>query len=165
MPQADGKPSRFAHSPPTLSRRTLLAGIATLPGVMPPPIAPATDPVAALWEEWQRAMAEADALCGQWSGAEQALARSIGWNAVEAAVTVNAPETQDMNAIAERQDALDRFLDDLGRRILALPSQSAAGTIAKLSLALALADPTQRDELEWRLVQNALSELRQSAPR
>ncbi|WP_145680118.1 hypothetical protein [Azospirillum brasilense] len=69
-----------------------------------------------------------------------------------------------MNAITERQDALDRFLDDLGRHILALPSQSVAGTIAKLSLALALADPTQRDELEWRLVQNALSELRQ-APR
>ncbi|KAA0592693.1 hypothetical protein J2848_006068 [Azospirillum lipoferum] len=110
-------------------------------------------------------MAEANALCGQWSGAEQTLAKSIGWNAVEAAVTVNAPETRDMNAIAERQDALDRFLDDLGRRILALPSQSVAGTIAKLSLALAVADPTQRDELEWRLVQNALSELRQSAPR
>lgn len=124
-----------------------------------------TDPVAVLWEEWQRAMAEANALCGQWSGAEQTLAKSIGWNAVEAAVTVNAPETRDMNAIAERQDALDRFLDDLGRRILALPSQSVAGTIAKLSLALAVADPTQRDELEWRLVQNALSELRQSAPR
>lgn len=164
MPQADGKPPRFAHSPPTLSRRTLLAGIATLPGVMPPPMAPATDPVAVLWEEWQRAMADADTLSSQWSGAEQALARSIGWNAVEAAVTVNAPETQDMNAIAERQDALDRLLDDLGRRILALPSQNLAGTIAKLSLALALADPTQRDELEWRLVQNALSELHQSAP-
>ncbi len=128
-------------------------------------MAPTSDPVAALWEEWQRAMAEADALCGQWSGAEQVLARDIGWNAVETAVTVNAPETQDMNAIAERQDALDRFLDDLGRRILALPSQSVAGTIAKLSLALAVADPTQRDELEWRLVQNALSELHQSAPR
>ncbi len=124
-----------------------------------------TDPVAVLWEEWQRAMAEADALCGRWSGAEQALAKSIGWSAVEAAVTVDAPGTQDMGVIAERQDALDRFLDDLGRRILALSSQSVAGTIAKLSLALALADPTQQDELEWRLVRNALNELHQSAPR
>ncbi len=125
---------------------------------------PVADPVVMLWEEWQRTATEADALSSQWSDAEQALSRSIGWNAMEVAVTANAAGTQDMNAIAERQDALDQLLDDLGRRILALPSQSLAGAIAKLSLAFAVADPTQRDELEWRLVQNALNELRRSTP-
>ena len=165
MPRADGKPSRFAQNPPTLSRRALLTGIATLPGLTSPPVAPVTDPVIVLWNEWQRAVAETDALCDQWSEAEQALARGIGWNAVAA---TNTAETQDMNAIAQRQDDLDRLLDDLGHRILALPSRGVTGTIAKLSLALALAlavaDPTQLDALEWRLVKDALHEIHSSAP-
>lgn len=164
MPQADGKPSRFAQNPPTLSRRSLLVGIATLPGLTPPPMAPVTDPVIVFWNEWQRAAAEADALCGRWSEAEQALARCIGWNAVEATVATKAAEAQGMADIAQHQDDLDRLLDDLGRRILALPSQGVAGTIAKLSLALTVADPTQLEELEWRLVKEALHELRSSAP-
>lgn len=164
MPQADGKPSRFAQNPPPLSRRALLTGIATLPGLTPPPMAPVTDPVTVLWEEWQRTAAEADALCGQWSEAEQALARGIGWNAVAATVATNTAEAQGMNALAQRQDDLEHLLDDLGCRILALPSRGITGTIAKLSLALTVADPTQRDALEWRLVKDALHELRSSAP-
>lgn len=164
MPQADGKPFRFAQNPPTLSRRALLTGIAILPVVTPPPVAPVTDPVTVLWKEWQRTATEADALCGQWSEAEQVLARGVGWNAVAATVATNTAEAQGMNALAQRQDDLDRLLDDLGRRILALPSRGAAGTIAKLSLALTIADPTQLDALEWRLVKDALHELRSSAP-
>ncbi len=145
---------------PPVSRRALLAGIAAMPMVMPVTDTPMGEPVLPLWQEWQAGMVQAEVLRSEWSRLEQALLQLVGANRFEETMKTDAPEAGGLLNIETRQLELDRSLDILVRRIIDQPSQTCAGITAKLALALELADPVERADPSWRLVQGALDELR-----
>lgn len=144
---------------PAVSRRALLAGIAAMPMVVPVTDAPMGEPVLPLWREWQAGMMQAEVLRNEWSRLEQALLQLVGANRFEETMKAGAPEAGDLLNIETRQLELDRSLDTLVRTIIDQPSQTRAGIAAKLALALELADPVERADPSWRLVQGALNEL------
>ncbi|MBP2227156.1 hypothetical protein J2847_000423 [Azospirillum agricola] len=146
---------------PPLSRRRLLAGVAAssvlTPSIMPSD--PDPDPVLPLWREWQVGIVQAEVLRSEWSRLEQVLLQLVSANRFEETMKAGAPEASDLLNIETRQLELDRSLDTLIRRIVDQPSQTRAGIAAKLALALELADPVERADPSWRLVQGALNEL------
>ncbi|MGY0834953.1 hypothetical protein [Azospirillum argentinense] len=144
---------------PAVSRRALLAGLAAMPMVVPVTDAPMGEPVLPLWQEWRAGMVQVEVLRSEWSRLEQELLQLVGANRFEETMKVGAPEAGDLLNIETRQLELDRSLDTLVRRIIDQPSQTRAGVAAKLALALELADPVERADPSWRLVQGALNEL------
>ncbi|HYE01352.1 MAG TPA: hypothetical protein VEH84_18365 [Alphaproteobacteria bacterium] len=146
-------------SVPPLSRRRLLAGVAAS-SVLTPSIMPSDpDPVLPLWQEWQAGTVQAEVLHNEWSRQEQALLQLVGANRFEETTKASAPEAADLLNIETRQLDLDRRLDTLVSKIIDQPSQTRAGIAAKLALALELADPAERADPSWQLVQGALNEL------
>ncbi|MCW2245143.1 chromosome condensin MukBEF ATPase and DNA-binding subunit MukB [Azospirillum fermentarium] len=146
-------------SVPPLSRRKLLAGVAASSTLAPSIMASGPDPVLPLWREWQADMVQAEVLRSEWSRLEQALLQLVGANRFEETMKAGAPEAGDLLNIETRQLELDRRLDTLVRTIIDQSSQTRAGIAAKLALALELADPVERADPSWRLVQGALNEL------
>ncbi|HYG89823.1 MAG TPA: hypothetical protein VD978_26625 [Azospirillum sp.] len=146
-------------SVPPLSRRGLLAGVAASSVLAPSIMTLGPDPVLPLWREWQAGMVQAEVLRSEWSCLEQALLQLVGANRFEETMKADAPEAGALLDIEKRQLELDRSLDTLVRTIIAQPSQTRAGIAAKLALALELADPAERTDPSWRLVQGALNEL------
>ncbi|NUB06810.1 hypothetical protein FW320_11565 [Azospirillum sp. Vi22] len=104
-------------------------------------------------------MVQAEVLRSEWSCLEQALLQLVGANRFEETMKAGAPEASDLLNIETRQLELDRSLDTLVRTIIDQPSQTCAGIAAKLALAFQLADPIERADPSWRLVQCALNEL------
>lgn len=146
-------------SVPPLSRRRLLAGVAASSTLVPSIMASGPGPVLPLWREWQAGMVQAEVLRSEWSRLEQALLQLVGANRFEETMKAGAPEAGDLLNIETRQLEMDRSLDTLVRRIIDQPSQTCAGIAVKLVLALELADPVERADPSWRLVQGALNEL------
>jgi hypothetical protein len=136
----------------------LLAGIAALPVIGPPPVPTTPDPILPLWQEWQAGTAQAEALCSEWSRLEQVLLRLVGAKHFEETVKAGSSEAGDLLEVERRQLDLDRSLDELVRRIIAQPTEARSGIAAKLALARELADPVERADPTWQLVEGALKD-------
>lgn len=150
--------------PSSVSRRTLLAGMAVSPTIGAPALSAVPDNIVVLWEEWQAGMVKAEALRDAWCREEQALLRRVGAKRFDEAVKSGLPDAKGFLDVERRQRDLGRTLDDLVNKIVAQPAETHLGIAAKLLLALELADPGERADPSWSLVESALNELGCTCP-
>lgn len=158
--------SEDSTSPPRVTRRTIVAGLAAgaLPGQSPALAGPLTPTVRRAWHDWRAANRKLNAMIRRWQTLETRLARSIGmpppgpsdhrdlWEA--------EAESCGMTELEEAIEAGHETAERLVERALRLPAADLGEVALKLRL-LAAAGQARDDDREfpWPQVRKIIADL------